>query len=363
MSHANNTRPASKDEKDSTGELHAAGRQRDKPPHTTSGNSYNWSRLRKWVLTIQAKFLILLATGAFGVSFGSSAYVGGLDTMKRNLHMCAVVATLGLSLAPIIRPAFGDIWQGMHSLVVYRYFLPTQELRFQRIVFLGTYTLFMLFQLGRSLTQNTATLLTTRFLAGAFGPPPFTNAAGTIANIWVAAERSTPQTLYAMGTIRVAELMDKPMNFYTEFLVGRPLYLKFDKDKDIRLSTVMKVILSRPFVFLSTGLIVALLSLYMVVAYAILYALVAVFPTVFEQQRHFNTGEGGLAFLGVGSHLGYIGVHRPGARTVRLLQELDCQLGCSGLHVHWISPILAGISFGMGMLFILASTLGHLMET
>jgi len=76
---------------------------------------------------------------------------------------------------------------------------------------------------------------------------------------------------------------------------------KFDKDKDLRFSTVMKVNLRRPFVFLFTELIVALLSIYMAMVYAILYALFAAFPLVFEQKHHFSAGEGGLAFLGVGA--------------------------------------------------------------
>ena len=46
--------------------------------------------------------------------------------------------------------------------------------------------------------------------------------------------------------------------------------------------------------------IVLLLSLYIAIVYATLYAFFAAFPIVFEQTRHFSPGQGGLAFLGVG---------------------------------------------------------------
>lgn len=60
------------------------------------------------------------------------------------------------------------------------------------------------------------------------------------------------------------------------------------------------LILSIPSVFLVTEPIVLFLAIYISIVYGTLYALFAAFPIVFQQHRHFNTGEGGLAFLGVG---------------------------------------------------------------
>lgn len=53
-------------------------------------------------------------------------------------------------------------------------------------------------------------------------------------------------------------------------------------------------------VFLVTEPIVLLMAIYIAIAYAILYAFFAAFPIVFQDHRHFSTGEGGLTFLGVG---------------------------------------------------------------
>ena len=53
-------------------------------------------------------------------------------------------------------------------------------------------------------------------------------------------------------------------------------------------------------VFLLTEPIVTLLAIYVSIAYAILYALFAAYPIVFQEHRHFSPGKGGLAFTGVG---------------------------------------------------------------
>lgn len=44
----------------------------------------------------------------------------------------------------------------------------------------------------------------------------------------------------------------------------------------------------------------ALLALYISLAYATLYALFSAFPIVFQKHRQFTPGQGGLAFIGIG---------------------------------------------------------------
>ena len=53
-------------------------------------------------------------------------------------------------------------------------------------------------------------------------------------------------------------------------------------------------------VFLVTEPIVLFLAIYISIVYGTLYSLFAGFPIVFENHRHFTTGQGGLAFLGIG---------------------------------------------------------------
>ena len=60
-----------------------------------------------------------------------------------------------------------------------------------------------------------------------------------------------------------------------------------------------KVALSRPWILLLREPIVLLLSIYMAIIYGTLYMCFGAFPIVFQQQRGWNEGVGGLAFLGV----------------------------------------------------------------
>lgn len=83
-------------------------------------NPYNWSKTRRWVITMQVsrivkhtlqqlgdwptRFIVAdsqiyqLALGTFTVSFGSSSYAGGLHAVMQDLNISADVAILGISL-------------------------------------------------------------------------------------------------------------------------------------------------------------------------------------------------------------------------------------------------------------------------
>ncbi|KAF8831539.1 hypothetical protein HHX47_DHR1000477 [Lentinula edodes] len=55
-------------------------------------NPYNWSKTRKWIITMQ------LALTTFTVSFSSSSYSGGLEYIVRDLNVSDELAVLGISL-------------------------------------------------------------------------------------------------------------------------------------------------------------------------------------------------------------------------------------------------------------------------
>jgi DHA1 family multidrug resistance protein-like MFS transporter len=54
----------------------------------------------------------------------------------------------------------------------------------RRPVFLWTFLLVVLFQIGEALAKNIATLLVCRFFSGVFAASPITNAGGVVADIW-----------------------------------------------------------------------------------------------------------------------------------------------------------------------------------
>ncbi|KDQ15282.1 hypothetical protein BOTBODRAFT_78005, partial [Botryobasidium botryosum FD-172 SS1] len=375
-------------------------------------NPYNWSQLRRWILTYQ------LAFGTLCVSFASSAYTGGIEAMRHELHMSTVVSVLGVSLY-VLGFGVGPLLLAPLSEV------PINRVYSQRIVFLCTYLPFTLFHLGGALAQNATTLLVTRFLAGAFGSSPLTNAGGTITDIWHASERAIPQALYAVapfcgpiigpivgGYVAEARGMGWRWTFWLMLIFASfaPVLLrrrarrlhaesggtvhyisKFDQGRSLKLGAIMSVNLRRPFVLLFTEPIVFLFSAYIAIVYAILYALFAAFPIVFQQQRHFSTGEGGLAFLGIGAGI-VIGtainpfvmprIYRNACEKSpdgKAPPEVRLITGCAGSvlapvgmfwfawtsypSIHWIVPILAGAPFGLGMNWIFTSVTAYLMDT
>lgn len=127
-------------------------------------------------------------------------------------------------------------------------------------------------------------------------------------------------------------------------------------------------------------------QVYTAVIYGTLYLCFAAFPIVFQEGRGWNSGEGGLAFLGimVGMFIGvclvvfdnkrYIRLHRaaggfapPESRLpLVIVGGLSSIVGLAWFAattspgVHWIVPILAGVPFGIGFLLIFISCTNYL---
>ncbi|PIL23769.1 MFS general substrate transporter [Ganoderma sinense ZZ0214-1] len=291
-------------------------------------NPFNWSKSRKWAITAQ------LGLSAFAVSFCSSCYSGGLASMSAELDLSTTVAILGVSLYVL---GFG-----LGPLV----FAPLGELYGRRIVFVVTSSIFTLFHLGGALGHNSATILSTRLLAGIFGSAPLTNAGGALTDMWIARERGFASSIYGtapwMGPVFgpivggwVAQSrLGWRFSFWIMFIIsalnalacifitpetfspvllrrrarkltkasgGESVYAsRFDLNRSVSLPAILKRDMGRPFYFLFTEPIVFLLAIYIAIAYATLYAFFAAYPIVFQHHRGFSEGEGGLMFLGIG---------------------------------------------------------------
>ncbi|QRV73197.1 major facilitator superfamily transporter [Ceratobasidium sp. AG-Ba] len=380
-------------------------------------NPFNWSGFKRWRITA------ILAITTLCIAFASSSYSGGIQYMMADLHMGQYVAILGISLY-VVGFGLGPLLWG-----------PLSEMYGRRLIFLVSFLPFVLFHLGGALAHNVETLLITRFLAGAFGSSPLTNAGGTIADMFTARERGLASALFAMapfagpvlGPIVGGYVSESSAgwrwNFWIMFIFSAVMFIlsallvpetfapvllrrrartlhaesegkvhyvsKFEKGNKKTFGEIMKINLSRPFIFLFKEPIVLLFSIYTALVYGTLYGLFAAFPVVFQRGRHFTPGEGGLAFLGVG--LGIViataltpisnkiyyramekgnGVAPPEARLV---------MGCVGAvllpismtwfawttypSVHYIVPIIAGVPFGAGMLLVFTSVISYLIDS
>ncbi|KAF8605506.1 MFS general substrate transporter [Ceratobasidium sp. AG-I] len=291
-------------------------------------NPFNWSPLKRWSTTA------VLALTTLCIAFSSSSYSGGIQYMMADLHMGQYVAILGISLY-VVGFGVGPLLWG-----------PLSEMYGRRLIFMVSFLPFTLFHLGGALGHNVPTLLVTRFLAGAFGSSPLTNAGGCIADMFTAKDRGLASALFSMapfagpvlGPIVGGYISESSAgwrwNFWIMFIFSAVMFVlnilfvqetfapvllrrrarklhaesddkvhyvsKYEKGNKKTFGEIMRINLSRPFVLLFKEPIVMLLSIYTALVYGTLYGLFAAFPVVFQRGRHFTAGEGGLAFLGVG---------------------------------------------------------------
>jgi multidrug resistance protein len=220
---------------------------------------------------------------------------------------------------------------------------PLSELFGRRLLFIGTYFGLTAFNAGAAGSQNIWTLIILRFFAGAIGSSPLTNAGGVIADMFPAKQRGLAMSLFAAAPFMGPVLgpivggfvgqtigwrwVEGVMAIFTGVLwiIGSllipetyaPVILRARADKlskitgkvfksrqeidqgSISVGEVFKTSLMRPWILLFREPIVFLLSLYLAIIYGTLYMLFGAFPIVYQQQRGWSPGIGGLAFLGV----------------------------------------------------------------
>jgi hypothetical protein len=127
----------------------------------------------------------------------------------------------------------------------------------------------------------------------------------------------------------------------------------------------------------------------MAIIYGTLYLFFAAFPIVFQKQRGWNAGEGGLAFLGIAvgllSAFGYIIPDnnryvkmqgRNGGRAPPESRLPPCLVGSVALPVglfwfawtcqpsaHYMVSIAAGVPFGFGMNLVFLAIMNYLIDS
>jgi hypothetical protein len=135
--------------------------------------------------------------------------------------------------------------------------------------------------------------------------------------------------------------------------------------------------------------IVLLLSIYMAIIYGTLYMMFAAFPIVFQQQRGWSPGIGGLAFIGV--MIGMIfavmysiwdnkryqnveakhnGKAPPEARLPpAMLGSIFLPIGLFWFawtnypSIHWAASIVGTAPFGFGMVLVFLSIMNYLIDS
>ncbi|KAG9854915.1 MFS general substrate transporter, partial [Aureobasidium melanogenum] len=310
---------------------------------------------------------------------------------------------------------------------------PLSEMFGRQILFVTTYAGLTAFNAGAAGVNSMAGLIVCRFFAGAIGSSPLTNAGGVIADMFSAKQRGLAMTLFAaapfmgpvlgpivggfvgetigwrwvegvmaiftgvlwiIGTLLIPEtyppvLLRKRAAKMSK-MTGKVYRSKGDVDQGpTTFSKVFKTSLLRPWVLLFREPIVLLLSIYMAIIYGTLYMLFAAFPIVYQENRGWSPGIGGLAFLGVA--VGMIGAVIysiwDNKRYVKVSDAHDgfappearlppCILGgillpvglfwfawTNSPSIQFMASIAAGVPFGFGMVLVFLGIMNYLIDS
>jgi hypothetical protein len=110
--------------------------------------------------------------------------------------------------------------------------------------------------------------------------------------VWIGASLIVPETYAPVLLRQCAKKLCK--------ISGRVYRSRIDIDQGpITAGEAFKAGLSRPWLLLFREPIVIILSIYMAIIYGTLYMLFGAYPIVYQQQRGWSEGIGGLAFIGV----------------------------------------------------------------
>lgn len=377
-------------------------------------NPMLFAQWKKWAITL------LVAFATLAVSFTSSVYSGGVDQIIEQFNCSSEVVTLGISLF-VLGFAIGPLlWA------------PLSEMYGRQVLFFGTYAMLTAFNAGAAGSQNIQTLIILRFFAGAFGSSPLTNAGGVIADMFTADQRGMAMSVFAAapflgpsigpivggfvgetvgwrwvegvcaiftGVLWILGALTIPETYAPVILrrraaklsaiTGKVYKSRIEVDKGPKkLSAEFKTALSRPWILLFREPIVLLLSVYMAIIYGTLYMMFAAFPIVYQENRGWSAGIGGLAFIGiaVGMLIAVVGTIPDNKRYMRIAAKNNgiappearlppAMLGSIFLplglfwfawtnypSIHWSVSIIGSAPFGFGMVLVFLSIMNYLID-
>jgi hypothetical protein len=200
--------------------------------------------------------------------------------------------------------------------------------------------------------------------------------------LWIAGALYIPETYPSVLLRKRAAALSKQ--------TGKKYISILEKQRGKRTpAQAFRTALARPWALLFMEPIVLLISIYMAIIYGTLYMLFGAFPIVFQQNRGWSQGIGGLAFSGiaVGMIAGvvysifdnkryanvekrYNGEAPPEARLPpAMVGAVALPIGMFWFawtnypNIHWIVCIVASAPFGFGMVLVFLSAVNYLIDS
>jgi multidrug resistance protein len=386
------------------------------------GNPRNWSFVKKMY------HVAIIGLQCFSITMGSSVISPALREISEAFDVSITVSILPLTVY-VLGLAFGPMISA-----------PISETVGRKPVYMILFPISLLFTLGAGFSSTFASLCICRFFAGLVGSGGLAVGGGTNADLFGPKDRATASSAFLLAAFLgpaigppvggfVAMLNGWRWTQWTILFIGAFTYLfglaqeetykkiilqqrakKFnlppppqqDPKGLAAFKFILMVTLLRPARMLVSEPIVALLSVYTAFNFSVMFAFFAAFPLVFQSPYpqsidiyHFNKGEAGLVFLGIGigcflAVLAFVLIDRLTYqhKMSKLIQAGDTSkippeerlyaamfgafllplglfwFGWSARRdVHWIVPVLATIPFGMGNWLVFASIIMYLVDT
>ncbi|KAI1798105.1 MFS general substrate transporter [Ganoderma leucocontextum] len=377
-------------------------------------NPRNWSLFKKCFVTFDICFL------TFSIYMGSSIVVPSIEALAAYFGVSTVVSTLTLTLF-VVGYGIGPM-----------FLAPLSEIPAigRNAPYITTLAIFVGLQPAVATAKTPATYFILRFLSGFFGSPALATGGASIADMFESKKRAYGIGVWGMSAVCGPTLGPLIGGFAFDALGWRwtiwPLFflssaslvwlsflmpetssanILYRRAKRLRRRTgnpnlysmgevmqksmtgreIAMMTLVRPFI-LNTEPIVGLLNLYIGFVYSLLYTFLATFPLVFHNIYGFNSGEVGLAFMGlfVGALVSYLGFCLYAYYSLEPLFErkggvidpedrlIPAMLGCWWIPVclfgfgwtsvgaiHWIVPIIFSSFFSVGTFLLFQAILTY----
>ncbi|RDW57591.1 hypothetical protein BP6252_13673 [Coleophoma cylindrospora] len=374
-------------------------------------NPMNFARPRKWLITS------IGIMSVFAITLTSSAYASSATEIRAEFNCSGELFALGVSLYVLGFAVGPALWA------------PLSELYGRKILFVVTHTFVVAFVGASAGCHSMASLLVLRFLSGMFGASPLTNSGGVIADLFVTRKRGLWMAIFSLapfmgptlgpvmggfititvgwrwvqgvccifiGVVWIVGVVVMPETYGPAVLQKRAKQLSRETGKvyisvlekhngHIKPSQVFSKALQRPWVLLFTEPIVLIASTYMSIIYGTMYMFLAAFPIVYEQDRGWNAGIGGLAFIGlavgmvlgvsyniVDDHLRYSKLHHKATPESRLppgmIGAFALPIGMFAFawtnytDIHWAVSIILAAPFGFGAALVFLCCLSYLLD-
>ncbi|KAL1982989.1 hypothetical protein VTN96DRAFT_604 [Rasamsonia emersonii] len=287
-------------------------------------NPRNLSLLRRWLI------VIIISVGSICVTCTSSMYVMTYAQLMEEFHCSREVATLGLTTY-IFGLGVGPLFLG-----------PLSEFYGRRIIYIVSFTFFVIWLIPCAVAQNIQTMIVVRFFSGLAGSAFLSVAGGTVGDLFARNELAAPMMIYTASPFVGPELGPLVGGFINEFSTWRwtfyvlliwsgamlvaitvfvpetyhPVLLKrkaiklraetgdqryiapMEKTKKSILQTIIQSIY-RPMLLLTLEPMCLNLCIFSAILLGILYLFFGAFQTVFSGVYGFSLWQVGCSFLGI----------------------------------------------------------------